>query len=299
MCSESDNFTPSEGWPELKPVGMVLEGGGLRGIFTAGILDYFMEHDLYPSYVVGCSAGACNLLGYLSRQIRHTKDCMIQKDKDSSYYGVNQLIQNRKIIDLDKIFYEYPYHQSPFDFETFFHSPVQHEMVVTNCQTGKAEYLSEKQDQKRLSVIGKASSSMPLFTQEVFFDGNKYMDGGVSDSIPIQRSISRGYAKNIVILTRQWGHYPQMTTYQKLLYDVVYRNQPKLLEVLKNRQKMYLEETRFLSKEQAEGRAFVLRPEVPEIRRLESNYDILLGYYQHGYDIADKYWKDLNEFLSH
>ena len=124
-------------------VGLVLEGGALRGVFTAGVLDYFMKKGLKLPYAVGVSAGACNLIGYASHQIGYTKNCMIQREVKNHYFGVNQLIHAKTIINLDRIFYEYPYNQLPFDFKAFFDSDIRTEFVVTNCDTGKAEYLSE------------------------------------------------------------------------------------------------------------------------------------------------------------
>lgn len=171
-------------------------------------------------------------------------------------------------------------------------------MVVTNCADGKAEYLSEYRNQKRLSAIGKASSSMPLFTKIVSLDGKEYLDGGIADSIPVRRAVELGYKKNVVILTRQSGRYPEMTTYQKLLYDVVYRKYPQLLESLSGRKAVYREELRCLEQMEAVGEAFIIRPSVPEVRRLETDYDVLMNYYEHGYYTARDNWEKLSLFLA-
>lgn len=277
--------------------GLVLEGGGLQGLFTAGVLDFFMEQGLSFAYAVGCSAGACNLLGYLSGQAGHIRDCMMQKDAENSYCGFNQLVRGQKLLDLDRVFYEYPRRQHPFDFAAFFRSPTDWEVAVTNCGDGRAEYLTESRSPRRLGTLGKASSSMPLFTRMTRLDGGLYLDGGIADPIPIRRAVERGAGKNIVILTRQAGRLPSLTTYQRALYELAYHKYPELLAALKTRGERYQEQLRFAEREEAEGRAFLLRPTLPEVRRLETNYAVLMDWYRHGYDTAQGCWERLRRFL--
>lgn len=279
-------------------VGMVLEGGALRGGFTAGVLDYFMEKGLKFPYVVGVSAGACNLLGYAAHQIGYTKNCMIQREANNQYFGVNQLIHAKTIINLDRIFYEYPYHQLPFDFQTFFNSDIRTEFVVTNCDTGQAEYLHENRDKHRLDTLGKASASVPLFSKMVELDGKKYLDGGLSDSIPITRAITQGFLKNVVILTRRHGVIPTMNYYQRILYQTFYKDFPALLDTIFNRPVMYEQQLILLNCLQEDGKVFVIRPELPEIKRFETDPDKLESYYNHGLQIAKSCWKDLQSYLS-
>ncbi len=120
---------------------------------------------------------------------------MIQREAKNQYFGVKQLIHAKTIINLDRIFYEYPYNQLPFDFQAFFNSGIQTEFVVTNSATGKAEYLYEDRDAHRLGTLGKASASVPLFSKMVELDEKKYLDGGLADSIPIERAITQGFFK--------------------------------------------------------------------------------------------------------
>lgn len=275
----------------------MLEGGGLRGVFTAGVLDFFLEQGISFAYAVGSSAGACNLLGYLSRQIGHTRDCMIQKDAENSYYGFNQLVRNQKLLNLDRVFYEYPRRQHPFDFAAFFRSPTEWEMAVTNCADGQAEYLTESRSPHRLGTIGKASSSMPLFTEMTRLDGRLYLDGGVADPIPIRRSVEKGYTKNVIVLTHRAGQPPQLTTYQKALYELAYHKYPELLATLKARRERYQEQLRFAEREAAAGRVFLLRPALPEVKRLENNYAVLMDWYRHGYHTAQSRCEKLLQFL--
>ncbi|MGB4439753.1 MAG: patatin family protein [Sedimentibacter sp.] len=279
-------------------VGMVLEGGALRGVFTAGVLDYFMEQGLKFPYVVGVSAGACNLLGYAAHQIGYTKNCMIQRDAKNQYLGVNQLIHAKTIINFDRIFYEYPYNQLPFNFQAFFDSDIRTEFVVTNCATGQAEYLHENRDEHRLGTLGKASASVLLFSKMVELDEKKYLDGGLSDSIPIVRAITQGFLKNVVILTRRRGVIPTMNYYQKILYQTFYKDFPELLDAIFNRPAMYKRQFALLDCLQEDGKVFVIRPELPEIKRFETDPNILEAYYHHGVQVAKLCWGELQSYLS-
>lgn len=282
---------------KTKGIGLVLEGGALRGIFTAGVLDYFMERGLKFPYTVGVSAGACNLLGYAANQIGYTKSCMIQRDAKNQYFGINQLIQNKTIVNLDRIFYEYPYNQLPFNFKAFFNSGIQTEFVVTNCDTGKAEYLHENGNEHRLGTLGKASASVPLFSKMVELGEKKYLDGGLSDSIPIERAIAQGFPKNVVILTRTRGAIPTLNSYQRILYQTFYKDFPQLVQTMLNRPVMYKSQLALLDCLEQDGKVFVIRPKLPEIKRFETDPATLELYYQHGLQIAKSCWGELQNYL--
>lgn len=280
-------------------MGLVLEGGALRCIFTAGVLDYFMEQGLKFPYVVGVSAGACNLLGYAANQIGYTKNCMIQRDPQNQYFGLNQLIHAKTMINLDRIFHEYPYNQFPFNFQAFFNSGIQTEFVVTNCATGKAEYHHEDSSERRLCTLGKATASIPLFSQMVKLDEGKYLDGGLADSIPIERAITHGFSKNVVILTRSLGSAPKMNPYQRILYQTFYKDFPELIEAILNRPSMYKSQLALLDCLQKDGKVFIIRPKLPEIKRFETDPETLEAYYQHGIQVAKSCWKELQSYLFH
>lgn len=166
---------------------VILEGGANRGVFTAGALDFLMEQEYYIPHVIGVSAGACNALDYVSRQIGRTRDCMIVTDEKNRYVNKNikTIVEKKALLDMDMVFERYPYEIFPFDFDTYFASPQTCELVVTNCETGRAEYLDDRENKERLLAIGRASSSMPIACPMVEIDGNEYVDGGVADSIPI------------------------------------------------------------------------------------------------------------------
>lgn len=132
---------------------LVLEGGGSRGVFTAGVLDFLMEKNVKFPYVVGVSAGSCNALDYVSAQPGRTRDCMVVEDKKNNYIATRAALKKHELFDMDMLFDKYPNELFPFDFDTFFASDTECEMVVTNCQNGEAEYLSEKRDRQRLVIL--------------------------------------------------------------------------------------------------------------------------------------------------
>ena len=157
---------------------VILEGGANRGVFTAGALDFLMEQEYYIPHVIGVSAGACNALDYVSRQIGRTRDCMIVTDEKNRYVNKNikTIVEKKALLDMDMVFERYPYEIFPFDFDTYFASPQTCELVVTNCETGRAEYLDDRENKERLLAIGRASSSMPIACPMVEIDGNEYVD---------------------------------------------------------------------------------------------------------------------------
>lgn len=142
---------------------LVLEGGANRGVFTSGVLDYLMGKELYMSNVIGVSAGACNAVDYVSKQAGRSRECVIHREKEYDYvYGLKKTLKEKALMDMDMLFDKFPNEIYPFDFETYFASEMECELVVTNCITGAAEYLSEDKDPERLMKICRASSSMPL-----------------------------------------------------------------------------------------------------------------------------------------
>ena len=283
----------------MTEAGLVLEGGATRGVFTSGALDYLMEKDLYFSYVVGVSAGSCNAVDYVSKQIGRTRDCMIHRGKEYSYYyGLKDFVKERSLLDMDMIFNKYPNELFPFDFDTFFQSDTECELVVTNCQTGDAEYMTEKHDRKRLMDIGRASSSIPVVSPMVEIDGVPYLDGGIADSILLIHAMEKGYRKNVVILTRNMGYRKKKPGKSTPLYVAAFRHYPEFLNTLYNRYRSYNRTLELLEKWEREGHIFVIRPEIPTVGRAEANKEKLMAFYQHGYDVMKDHYEELQAYLS-
>ena len=147
---------------DITNTGLILEGGGMRGVFTCGVLDYFMDNNIYFPYVIGVSAGACNGLSYISKQRGRAKYSNIDLLDKYKYIGIRHYLKKRNIMDFDLLFHEFPDNIIPYDYKSYFSSPSRFEMVTSNCLTGKAEYFEEKSDKDRIIEIVKASSSLPI-----------------------------------------------------------------------------------------------------------------------------------------
>lgn len=278
--------------------GLVLEGGSCKGIFTAGVLDYWMEQNLKFPYVVSVSAGTCNALDYLSNQIGRTKESMLAQ-KEDAYFGIRRLIKTGHILDLERVFGEYAYELFPFDSNAYFEADCKNEIVVTNCHTGKAEYLVEKNDLSRLLRMGQASCSMPLFAGMVEIDGQQYLDGGMADSIPIVRTLEEEKCdKAVVIMTHNEGYIPSVSKELSKLFHRKYRQYPKLVETLCNRPIMYEKQLEELERYEREGRALVIRPEIPAVKRLERNREKMEQFFEHGYEIGKNTFDKVIEFMN-
>lgn len=278
----------------MSKVALVLEGGGLRGVFTGGTIDCFLDKKIDFDYVVGVSAGSCNTFAYIGRQRGYARACMIQKDRSNSFWGVSQMRESHKFVDLDKIFYEYT-QQYDFDFDRFISNPTPWDMVVSNVYTGKAEYM-HTDDIERSRLIGKASCSMPGLTEPVNIGDQLYMDGGICDSIPVQRALDLGYDKVVVVLTRKQGNYSRINDAALALFRRLYGKYPNFYKALENRTQMYHDQVDLCEKLEAEGKVIIIRPTMQEVSRLESNEDELLMSYYHGYTKAKEFVDQIKDW---
>lgn len=278
---------------------IVLEGGATRGVFTSGVLDYLMEQEVYFSHVIGVSAGACNAVDYVSGQIGRTRDCMIPKEKEYNYYyGFREFIKEKSILDMDLVFDKYPNEIYPFDYDTYFASEITCELVTTNCETGRAEYMMEKSDRQRLMKICRASSSMPLVSPIVNIEGVPYLDGGLSDSIPVRRALKIGNDKIVLVLTRNPGYRKKPVSRAAAnLYKSAYRKYPKLAKASIYRNVMYNRTMEFIERLEEEEKIFLIRPMIPTVSRLEKDYDVLMNFYEHGYKLMKRQFGDLQRYL--
>ncbi len=278
---------------------IVLEGGATRGVFTSGVLDYLMEEDLYFSHVIGVSAGSCNGVDYVSRQIGRTKKCMIPEKKEYSYYsGVRSAIKEKSILDMDMVFDTFPKKIYPFDFETYFQSDMVCEIVTTNCETGKAEYMTEQNDPDRLMKLCRASSSMPLLSPIVNIDGVPYLDGGLADSVPVRRALQSGNEKIVLVLTRNPGYRKKpISKGTSKLYRRAYKKYPNLVHAAIYRNHVYNKTMELVERLEEEEKIFVIRPLVPTVSRLERDETALTAFYQHGYNLMKRQREALQRYL--
>ncbi len=268
--------------------GLVLEGGGMRGVFTCGVLDSFMDRGIRFPYTIGVSAGACNGLSYMSGQRGRAKYSNIDLLEKYQYIGLKYLLKKRNIMDFDLLFQEFPEHILPYDYESYFSSPERYEMVTTNCVTGEANYFEEKQDKGRVIDIVRASSSLPFVCPIAYVDDVPMLDGGIVDSIPLMRARNEGFTHNVVVLTRNRG-------YRKEAKDIhipsfLYRKYPKMREALSCRCRVYNEQLEMVERMEEAGEITVIRPQKPVmVDRIERDIRKLTDLYEEGYECAAKY----------
>ena len=268
--------------------GLVLEGGGMRGVFTSGVLDAFMKHDLYFRYIVAVSAGACNGMSYVSRQPRRARISNIDYLARYKYIGIRHLVTQGCIFDRELLYDKFPNQLLPFDFDEYFKHAKGFEMVTTNCLTGKAMYLSETSDRQRSLDIVRASSSLPYVSKIVTVDGIPMLDGGIIDSIPINRAIETGHEHNVVILTRNKGW--RDTGKDRKVSAFIYKNYPRLRVALSHRHAVYNQQIDLIDRLEAEGKITCIRPIRPmEVGRIENDVEKLERLYEEGFAIGEKF----------
>ena len=279
--------------------GLILEGGTFRPIFSSGLMDALLEHNIMFDYVIGVSAGSCNAVDYVSRQPGRTRDCMIPTDKEGKYYyGIRDFVKEKSLMNMDLIFDKYPKELLPFDFETYFNSEINCQIVTTNCLTGKAEYMTEDSDNDRLMKLCRASSSMPLLTPIVNIDNVPYLDGGLADSVPIRRAQQMENEKIVVILTKNQGYRKSvLSPTMQRVYKRAYKSYPNLIRTIFRRSFEYNKTMNYLDQLEKRGEIFILRPQVKPVSRLERNKETLHAFYEHGYKYTERKFDDLMEYL--
>lgn len=266
---------------------LVLEGGGLRGVFTCGVLDFFMDHGIRFPFTVGVSAGACNGLSYMSGQRGRARASNIDLMEKHHYVGVKYLFTQGCIMDFKLLFEDFPERIIPYDYPAYAANPDRFVMVTTNCLTGKAEYFEEKHDPSRIMDIVRASSSLPFVSKITYVDGVPMLDGGIADSIPVEYAMSQGYTKLVVVLTRNRGY--RKKEGQMRAARLFYRKYPALQKAISERNAVYNRTMDLIERLEDEGRIVVIRPVRPvEVSRMEKDTKKLASLYQEGYREAER-----------
>ena len=267
--------------------GLVLEGGGMRGVFTCGVLDYLMDHKIRFPYAIGVSAGACNGLSYMSHQRGRGKYSNIDLLAKYKYIGIRPLIKKRGLIDQQLLFHRFPDRILPYNYKAYAENPNRFEMVTTDCLTGRACYWEERFDEKRIIDIVKASSSLPYACPIIQVDGRPMLDGGIVDSIPLLRAFEQGYERCVVVLTRNHGY--RKSTKDVPVPSFIYKQYPRLRVALRNRNKLYNQQLELVERLEKEGKIIVIRPEKPiVVGRMETSVKKLTDLYEQGYACAKK-----------
>ena len=276
--------------------GLVLEGGGSRGVYTSGVLDVFMENGIEFPYVIGVSAGSCNGVSFLGKNIGRQHDITINYINDERYMGLKHYLRNGEYLNYDWIFGELSYEIMPFNHDNFENSGAVFGCVAVNALTGKPEYFYPKSFREYGCPELRASCALPLFTRGVEIGGELYYDGGLVDSIPLERALDDGCEKAVVILTQCKGYVkqPVNSNFGKLFM----KKFPRIVEAVENRHNVYNAQLEYVHKMEEEGRALVIQPLADlDCPTLEKSTAKLESIYQLGRSQGEEMIDKVSEFI--
>ena len=261
--------------------GLVLEGGGLRGVFTAGVLDAFLDGNFHADYVIGVSAGAANGVSYVSGQRERGLRTNTDYLHDPRYMGLRSLLLHRSLFGMDFIFHEIPQHLDPFDYQAFQENLCEFWTGAIDIRTGETVYFGKEEIGDDLEAL-RATTSLPLLSQPVAYRGRLLLDGGTADPIPVRRALADGCDRVVVVLTRERG-YRKPAQSIRAVYRSAFRRYPAMIRALDTRHRIYNDTLDFLAGLECGGTAAVIAPATPpQVRRIERDRDKLLALYQEG-----------------
>ncbi|WP_085523776.1 patatin-like phospholipase family protein [Tuberibacillus sp. Marseille-P3662] len=278
----------------MQQTGLVLEGGGMRGIYSAGVLEFFMENNLYFPYVIGVSAGACMAASYVSRQPGRNKIVNIDYADHPDYISFKNWLFKKQLFGMDLIFDAIPNQHEPFDYDTFFQRTETFVIGTTDCHTGNSVYFDHFHSNGEILTALKASSSIPYMAPIVQLGNYDLLDGGISDPIPLKKSIHDGQEKNVVILTKNEGYRKTKPRLNSLL-KWTYKSYPGLKKAIMNRHHNY---NQTLDEIAQSPDTFVIQPSEPlEVSRIERSKEKLQHLHDMGYRDAERLYPKLKAFL--
>ena len=279
--------------------GLVLEGGAFRTIFSSGACDGLMAGDIFPDYCVGVSAGIAYGVSYFSRQSGRNLDILTRFANDKRYVGKRNLLKpgnHRCVFGLDFAYSVIPNELIPFDYETFAAFPGELEAVVTNMDTGKAEYLPVPRRDEKFELL-QATCAMPFLFPIYHIDGKPYMDGGAADAIPYEHAFEKGCDRVVVILTRERDYRRKSESLQPLL-ERWYHKYPRFCDTMRRRADVYNESRERLFTLEREGKAFLLAPhDTHDFSRIEHDVEKIKSLYQDGYERATEALPQIKAYL--
>ncbi|RDY71313.1 patatin family protein [Halobacillus trueperi] len=281
----------------MDDVGLVLEGGGMRGAYTAGVLDFFLDEEIHIPYVVGASAGACNGSSYVARQRGRNYEVIVEYGAHPEYISYKRMITKRQLFGMDFIFDKLPNQLVPFDYDTFLQQKTRFVVGTTDMKTGEPVFYDRFPDRESLLKVIRASSSLPMVAPSIQYDGRELMDGGIADPIPMQASKRDGNKKHVVVLTRNDG-YIKGRMKGGWYFNRKYRQFPLFAKALLERHVRYNQQLQKVREAEQNGEAFVIRPLKPlKVSRIERNRDRLHDLYAQGYEEAESHASRLEKFL--
>lgn len=276
--------------------GLILEGGGMRGVYTSGVLDFFLDKGIEFSGVYGVSAGAVNMCSYLSKQRGRALDVSVDYLDSKKYCSVESFLSTGDLFHVDTCYHLIPEYLSPYDYETFDRYAGKAFSVATDIVRGRPEYFRIRDMKKDIDKI-RASASLPLVSRNVKIDGGLYLDGGISDSIPVRKSVMDGNRKNVVVMTKEVGYVRKPSSHLGLV-KLRYLRYPKVAQLMAQRHVSYNEQLAYIGRLQESGQAFVIRPKsAGNVGRVERDAEKLKDLYRQGYQDAAECYDRLMEFL--
>ena len=280
----------------MKKIGLILEGGGMRGIYTAGVLDFFIEKNIEVDVLIGVSAGICHGASYVSKQYNRAYNTNIDYIDKKEYLSFRNFIKTGSIFGMDFMFQKIPNELNLYDYDTFNTSKTKFIAVATNCDSGKSEYFHLK-DLRKDTIYMQASCSIPVLANIVDIDGYKLLDGGVTDSIPIEYAIKEGCEKTIVVLTRDEAYKKSKQKFMPII-KMMYRKYPNLIKAIENRHNNYNNSLSIVNDLCKKNKALVIRPKSPvKVSQVEKDKNKLTSLYQEGYNDAKEMYKDIIKFI--
>lgn len=275
---------------------LILEGGAMRGLYSAGVLDVFMRNNIKADVIYGVSAGALFGLNYKSRQVGRAIRYNLKYANEKNYMGLYSLITTGNVMNRDFCFKKLVCELDKLDFETYKNNPVDFYAVVTNLQTGKPEYIKIDDAEKDMEYF-RASGSMPFVSKPVEISGNLYLDGAIADAVPFKKALEENYEKIIVVLTRPLGYNRKKKSY--LPYKLFYGKFPNFVETAENSYAKYNETMDLIEKYESENKIVVLRPsELIRMKRIEKNTNKLQAIYDLGVSDCMKKLDEIKDYLS-
>ena len=276
--------------------GLVLEGGAMRGLWTAGITDVMMEHDIWPDGLIGVSAGAAFGCNYKSRQIGRAIRYNMRFAKDSRYSGIRSLLTTGDYFNAEFDYHIVPKQYEIYDDDAFNHNPMEFIVVCTDVETGEAVYQPLTEANYDTYEWIRASASMPLVSKVVNIQGRKLLDGGVADSIPLAYTESIGYDRNVVVLTQPLGYQKEHNRLMPLMRFAL-RRYPEMIKALDYRHIMYNKQLEYVAQAEREGRCLVIRPDTKiPIGHISHNPQQMQHVYQIGRAIGERYIERIKDF---
>lgn len=276
--------------------GLVLEGGGLRAVYSSGVLDAFIENNIEFPYVIGTSAGTCNGVSFIGKNLHRMRDIFIDYSGDKRYMSASSIIKNGEYMNTAWIFGELTYKMFPLDYDTYEKSNTVMCCVTTNALTGKAEYFYPTNFRNGCEEL-KASCALPIATHPVKLGKDLYYDGGLTDSIPLARALEDGCKKCVVILTQDMDYEKKPVGHDKIVRKIMHKY-PLMADEILNRHDMYNKQRQFVFEQEKAGNAFVIYPEKPlNCSTLEKNKAKLTDIYDIGYKQGLRLADSVKEFL--